>query len=431
MKGSTLSQKPTCLLICYVWPEPQSSAAGLRDRNLIEGLCALGYQVVIASAAQNELGLEACQEWARRSSQVSVQPVLLNDSSFDRWVCEQAPELVIFDRFVCEEQFGSRVRAAVPSATFVLDTQDLHFLRSSREKLLRQELRESRAGRVVSGTPEQWDFEAMCREMASIHRVDQTLLISDFEKSLLVDTLGVEDLRLSLLRFAYPIRERAAEFGRRRGFVLLGNFRHAPNLDAFRWVRRELWPAIRRRLPKAELQVFGAYATQEVFEANSPAEGFRVVGRAESLTQAFAEARVALAPLRFGAGIKGKVSDAWWHGLPVVGTSIAAEGMGRAFRWGGRIADEAGDFVDACVSLHEDEMAWRTARDAGGVILDEDFSEKGFRAALKEALDRAQKQRERRRFDWMRGMLLQSTTDAYRYFGKWLELKQRGGSKQC
>lgn len=315
----------TWLLISYVWPEPQSSAAGLRDLNLIEGLRQAGSRVVVASAADNPRGREFCAGLEARGV-ICCLPIRLNDSSFQDQLAELAShgviEGVIYDRFVTEEQYGWRVREALPSALQILDTQDLHFLRAWREKSIAQA---------------EFDPTLIIRELSSIHRVDLTWLISPFEKQLLESEYGVSGERLGLSRFAYPHRPRApGGFAARGDFCFIGNFRHAPNLDAFRWLRESLWPAIRSRLPQARLRIWGAYPTQEVMQAHAPARGFEVRGVAETLDEVFGSARVSLAPLRFGAGIKGKISDSWSHGVPVVSTPVGFEGMCEALPvWGG------------------------------------------------------------------------------------------------
>lgn len=420
--------KPTCLLISYVWPEPQSSAAGLRDVHLIDALRQVGYEVCVASAANNEIGRSFCEK------HYSVRPILLNDDSFDRWLGETQPDLVIFDRFVVEEQFGWRVRSSSPRSVCILDTQDLHFLRLSREKRFR-EYQSSKIWSRVDSSPflDSWDDDLVCRELSSIYRVDLAWVLSSVEKNLLIEKFGIDSDRIGLSRFAYPELGSARlsdehlfrEFQTRRGFAMVGNFRHAPNLDAFRWLRQTLWPEVRRVLPAAEVHLYGAYPPKEVMEAHAPGFGFFVHGPAADLKQVFLGRRVSLAPLRFGAGIKGKITDSWWHGIPVVSSSLGAEGMGERDYWGGLIADEAQTFVQACLRLHEDFESWKASLLRGREILQRDFSTSRFLSDLKESLERAYAAHEHRNADWVRQILNHSTVHSYRYFGKWIEEKNR------
>ena len=406
-------------MISYVWPEPNSSAAGLRDLNLIDALGQAGFEVVVASAAENSKGRDFCRE-LERQGRVRLQPIVLNDSSFDQWIAALAPVGVIYDRLMIEEQYGWRVRSACPQAVQILDTIDLHFLRGSREQAYKK-------GRSL-----EWDEDLVVRELSAIHRVDLAWLVSDFEKKLLENEFGVEALRLAISRFAYPKRSSAHDrrergYEERSGFMFIGNFRHLPNLEAYRWLRREIWPGIRKRLPHAELRVFGAYPSQEVMEGHRPDLGFLVMGEAVELEDAFGVARVALAPLPFGAGIKGKISDAWWFGLPVATTPLGAEGMFHdpSSGWGGLVSNDSDAFIEAAVRLHEDSKLWVECSDVGRAILSREFSPEAFESGVRAGLEQAKANFSRRGGDWMRRMLTHHSLETPRYLSKWIEAKAK------
>ena len=122
-------------------------------------------------------------------------------------------------------------------------------------------------------------------------------------------------------------RTAAPGFEPRRGFATIGTFHHPPNVDSARWLAAEVWPLIRRELPTATMRVYGAYPTAAIESLHAPKDGFLVEGFAPTVGGAMDGARVLLAPLRFGAGIKGKIVDAWMRGLPAVTTPVGAEGM--------------------------------------------------------------------------------------------------------
>jgi glycosyltransferase involved in cell wall biosynthesis len=171
------------------------------------------------------------------------------------------------------------------------------------------------------------------------------------------------------------------------------------------------------------VRVWGAYPTQEVFEAHDPGRGFLVMGEALRLGDVFSDARVSLVPVRFGAGIKGKVSDSWDQGVPVVSTSLGLEGMCTV---GGAIqaAASAAEFVDCAVKLHEDPAAWSEARRAGEQALFQRYSSEVFLQELRAAIDQARMRNATREGDWVRRMLTHHSLETPRYFGKWLELKE-------
>ena len=117
-----------------------------------------------------------------------------------------------------------------------------------------------------------------------------------------------------------------ADFNQRNGFAFIGNFRHAPNSDAVQWLLR-LWPHVRSRLPDATLHIYGAYPGQQHMEMHAPRKGIYMHGHVSDIGAPLRKHRVMFAPLRYGAGVKGKVLDAWAHGMPVVTTPIGAEGV--------------------------------------------------------------------------------------------------------
>ncbi|MCB0373694.1 MAG: glycosyltransferase family 4 protein, partial [Muricauda sp.] len=319
------------LVIGYVWPEPSTTAAGCRMQQLLEILITFGYQITFAStASKTEYSLDLT------SLGIAEAIIELNNPSFDAFLQELQPDAVIFDRFMVEEQFGWRVAEFAPQAIRILNTEDLHALRKAREEAIKEE---------VDFMLVNWKNHPMTlREVASIYRCDLTLMVSTFEMALLQE-LGIpKQLLLHLPLFFEAISEEATAtwpgFEERTDFVTLGNGKHAPNVDALRILKTTSWPLIRDQLPDVQLHVYGAYLPQQVNEWHDPKTGFLVHGWAEDVGRTLQQAKVLLAPLRFGAGIKGKLLDALRNGTPCVTTSIGAEGMFSNENWGGRVADE-------------------------------------------------------------------------------------------
>ncbi len=398
------------LCIGYVWPEPRSSAAGVHTWGILESALAAGWEVHFASAAAESIERGSRSELDARG--VRTHSILLNDGSFDAWVSKLAPEVVVFDRFVVEEQFGWRVYEQVPGALRVVDSQDLHFLRRQRERLS--------GARLTWSVPNE-DLE---RELASFWRSDAVIVLSSFERELLVREFGFPAERIIMNRFLYRQWAPGLDWSARTGFGWIGNFRHPPNADGLRWLLGEIWPLVRKQLPAATLRVWGSYPSKEFSEMCVP--GVEFMGEAASVGEALGSVRVSLAALRFGAGIKGKVSDSWVAGTPVVGSAIAAEGMTELEIFGGAVADDAREFASAAVELHQDEKAWAVARDRGFAILEAEYSFEFGSRALVEALGVAlQARAERRARDWMGAMLWREDRRSGKYFSKWIEEKNR------
>ncbi len=357
----------TLLIIGYVWPEPNSSAAGSRMLDLIRLFRVEQWKITFASAAAL-----SSHRYNLEEIDVIEKVIELNSSSFDQFVGELQPHAVIFDRFFTEEQFGWRVEKVCPQAIKILDMEDLHCLRHTRHRLLKQkqkifakESEKQSVSPVVIPMQElyqemQKDDECL-REIAAIYRCDITLIISLFEMELLKDYFHIPDFLLVYCPYwslgGLPHSDNPS-FDQRKDFLFIGNFRHEPNWDAVLWLKHQLWPQIRSRLPSAELHIYGAYPPPKATQLHNVKEGFLIKGWGESSILVTQNARVSLAPLRFGAGLKGKLFESMKCHTPSVTTSIGAEGISTADTWPGAIADDANRFVDVAVRLYSDKDYW-------------------------------------------------------------------------
>jgi len=363
----------TLLIIGYVWPEPNSSAAGTRMMQLIEVLNQDHWKITFASPAK--LG-EHKQDLT--SYDIQEKNIELNDSSFDQFIEQLQPGLVIFDRFMMEEQFGWRVEQYAPQAIRVLNTEDLHSLRASRQQILKHYLKTQPQEVDLTNlklNDQAWLFAEMAksdiakREIASIFRCDLTLMISEFEMELLHQQFHVPKQQLFYLPFLYGSINPSAlpTFEQRQHFVTIGNFRHQPNWDAVLWLKESIWPKIRQQLPNAELHIYGAYPPPKATALHNPKQGFLVKGWAQDAFEVIAHAKVLLAPLRFGAGIKGKLAEAMLNGTPSVTTLIGSESMLELNieHWPGVIANNTNDFVQAAITLYQDDQAWQNYQMTG------------------------------------------------------------------
>ncbi len=341
------------LFIGKVWPEPASSAAGTRMVQLLEAFAEQGYQLYFGSAAaQSAHSLQAETLGAK------AFPVELNSDNFNKQLATLNPDIVVFDRFTTEEQFGWRVAENCPQAIRILNSEDLHFLRNGREKALKEN--KENAGEHLKNS-------VTMREIASILRCDLTLIISSYEIKLLEEKFQLNPQLLFYLPFLFkPITGEQSqlwrEYHEREDFIFIGNFLHAPNADAALYLKKEIWPLIRAIKPEARLRLCGAYAGSEITELHKPSEGFMVEGRVKNSGEALHKARVCLAPLRAGAGLKGKVAEAMMNGTPSVCSSIAAEGLATDDTWPGIIADNSTEFARAAVLLYSNKELWNKSQ---------------------------------------------------------------------
>jgi len=409
--------KKQLLIIGFVWPEPKSSAAGSRMLQLIELFQNFDYNVhFVSSAKRTEKTFDL------ESIGVATDSVALNDSSFDDFIINLKPDVVLFDRFMTEEQFGWRVGQYCPSAVRILDTEDFHGLRKGRQTAFEQKEEFGLA---------QLQKDTTKREVASIYRCDFSLMISQAEIDILTQDLNVDKRLLHYLPFVLDAnsvinRKELPQFNERQHFVTIGNFRHPPNFDAVVYLKEDIWPRIRKTLPEAVLHIYGAYANKRVEQLQDDQEGFLIKGFAEDVNEVMQKARVCLAPLRFGAGLKGKLMDAMQNGTPCVMTSIAAEGMFGTLPPNGIIVDEASAFAKASIELYTDADLWEQMSKNGFAVLKSRFDKKEHAKSFHTALNKlTQGLKEHRQQNFIGQVLQHHTLQSTKYMSRWIEEKNK------
>jgi len=416
-----LKSNQTLLVIGKVWPEPNSSAAGTRILQIIHIFQKQNFEIVFCSAAKkSEFSVDL------GSKNITTKPIKLNNSSFDDFLSNLKPDVVLFDRFMTEEQFGWRVAEKVPEAIRILDTEDLHFLRRARELSLKKG--------AINGS----DFyshlnnDVMVRELASILRCDVTIMISEFEIEILMEEFKIA--RRKLLHLPLMVKNEdmmdadiLPTFNQRHNFVSIGNFLHPPNLDSVRYLKEQIWPKIRKSIPDSECHIYGAYPDLKVLNLDSPDIGFLIKGRANDVSETLSIYKVMLAPLRFGAGQKGKLLDAMIAGLPSVTTKIGAEGMCSKKEWPGYICDDRDAFADQAIRLYSDHYVWLKMQSNIKPVLDTNFNlEKFTKQFLNDLTDFMATMN--RSTDYFGAVLNYQTHHAAKYLGKWIEEKNNGNS---
>lgn len=402
----------TLLIIGLVWPEPGSSAAGGRMMQLIHFFKEKNFKIVFASPAQDS-------EFAFDLETIGIirERILLNDESFDTFIEKLSPKIVLFDRFVIEEQFGWRVSKSCPDSLKILDTEDLHCLRLARENAFKEK-RQFNNLDLFSDTAK--------REIASILRCDISLIVSEFEMNLLDAEFKINNSLLFYLPLFVNSISNLPLYSERNDFIFIGNFLHEPNWNAVKYLDETIWPLIKKQLPEASLKIYGAYPSQKVLQLNNPKANFHIMGRTEDALEAIKESKVMLAPLRFGAGIKGKLLEAMQCGTPSVTTSIGAEGMHESLLWNGFISDDPQEFADKAVQLCQEESLWIQAQNNGFEILKNKFSEDQFLPEFETTIDRLLVNLKQHRNHNFIGQILQyHTLRSTEYMSRWIEAKNK------
>jgi glycosyltransferase involved in cell wall biosynthesis len=374
------------------------------------------YQITFASTASDSdfmvnlpgLGIE----------KVAIK---LNHSSFDEFIKALNPDVVLFDRFITEEQFGWRVSENCPNSLKILDTEDLHCLRAARQNAY-QANQEFNTDLLLKEPITK-------REIASILRCDLSLIISSYEMKILKELFKIDISLLMYLPFMLTKITKKEQngwkkFEDRKDFISIGNFLHEPNYQAVLYLKKHIWPLIHAALPQAKMRIYGAYPSQKVTQLHQEKQNFYVMGRAQSVNEVMQNASVCLAPLPFGAGLKGKVIDAMQNGTPCVLTAIAAEGMFGDLAANGFIANEPTDFakkaVEIYISIELFEQFQANGVKAVNQLYDKSKWQKLFLARVNNLIENLDQHRLN---NFMGAMLQHHTLNSTKYLAKWIEEK--------
>lgn len=400
------------VIIGTVWPEPNSTAAGSRMLQLISLFQKQGYEITfLCSASKSDFSFDLSQ------ISVKTKAIQLNDSSFDIEIAALNPNVVLFDRFMIEEQYGWRVMENCPNALRILDTEDLHFLRKAREVAFKQN-RELIFEDYIS--------DVFKREMASIYRCDLTLLISEYEMQLTTETFKIDASILYYLPFiSEEVNPNVPKFEDRQHFVSIGNFLHEPNWQTVLALKK-CWKSIKKQLPEAELHIYGAYVSEKAKQLHNEKEGFLIKGRAESVVDVYSKAKILLAPIPYGAGLKGKLFEAMQLGLPSITTVMGAEAMNGKLDWNGFITTDEADFVEKAVELYTNKSLWETAQKNGSEIIEKRFKKELFATDFMNQVENLHENLNLHRNQNFIGQILQhQSLQSTKYMSKWIEAKNK------
>lgn len=276
-------------------------------------------------------------------------------------------DIVVMSRHYIAVKHIDAVRAFAPKALVVFDTVDLHFLRTERQA----ELEGSALARAAARAKRD-------EELSLIRSADVTLVVSAYEQALLAEL--APDARVLVLSTIHELFPPGRPFAEREGLVFIGGFQHPPNTDAVLWYAQEILPHVRAALPGVKTYIVGSKVPANVRAL--AAEDFIVTGYVPDVTPYFTGCRVSIAPLRYGAGVKGKINLAMSYGLPVVATTPSIEGMFLVAEQDVLVADDAKAYADAIVRLYHDEALWNRLAAGGRENIRTHFSRDVARSAI-------------------------------------------------
>jgi glycosyltransferase involved in cell wall biosynthesis len=361
---------PRMLIADSVYPRPDRDSGSVTMRYLIEIFLELGWQVTFFGDAEMGDSNRYGQQLERLGVRVLRQPPVLD--AFLRAEGGTLALAMLF-RVYSGGRHYEAVRRHCPDAKIVFETVDLHFLREEREAQLH---RDQRALNLSRATRE--------RELHVARSSDLAIVVSEFELELLErEVPGVRAMTLPLI---LECPGRSAPFSARHGVAFIGGYLHKPNIDAVEYFLDAIWPEVLERLPTCVFHIVGSDLPEALKKRAS--KSVVPVGYLEDLDGFLGKVRLTVAPLRYGAGVKGKVGSSLAAGVPCVGTSIAAEGMGPDIGKAIVVADDPVQFAERIVALHEDAAPWTRISDDGWTYASEQFSLGAARRRMVEMLAR-------------------------------------------
>jgi GT2 family glycosyltransferase/glycosyltransferase involved in cell wall biosynthesis len=277
--------------------------------------------------------------------------------------------------FYIAEQYAPVVRALSPRTAVVADTVDVHWLREQREAELKRDDKLRAQARHLRE-----------RELAIYGKSDLVLAVTGADAAEL-RRAGLAT-PVAVVPNVHPVHQGPTPgFEERGGLVFVGGFNHPPNVDGILWFHQEVLPLVRQRLPGLPLAVVGSNPPPAVRKLDG--DGVVVTGYVPETAPFLDTARVSIAPLRYGAGMKGKVGEALSRRLPVVTTAVGAEGMGLESERHLLVAESPRAFADAVVRLYQDRALWERLSQAGQDRIRQQFGPESVAATLRDIVARA------------------------------------------
>jgi len=259
--------------------------------------------------------------------------------------------------FVAEKCLGE-IRRYSPKTAVVIDTVDVHYLR------------EERMGQIAGDQGVQKQAaETKARELAIYPRADSVLTVTDDDRQVL--RKEIPQLPVAVIPNIHDVLPRTKPFNKRAGLLFVGNFNHPPNLDAVNYFIMKIWPVVKGKIPGIKIYIVGDRSEEfcRFHDKNIKVTGF------VPDTQPYLQAcRVSVAPLRYGAGMKGKIGEAMISGIPVVTTDIGSEGMGLVDGKHVLVANNPDEFATAITRLYTDEKLWHNLVENGKNHIKQNYS---------------------------------------------------------
>lgn len=343
-------------------PEFDKDSGSLRMFSLMKILCEMGHKVVFwpenraynskYTTALQKTGIEACY------GTIHFDEFMKQNGSYFDYIILSRPHIAEGMIYVAKKWSNARI---------IYDTVDLHYIREGRKARQEAELAE---------------LEWKKRELGLANQADYTLVVSSVEKELL-EKEGISS-NVEVVTNIHALEDISPDFEKREGIMFIGGFMHTPNEDAMIWFVDEIWPLVRKGIDNAHFYIVGSHPSEKIRAL--AADDITVTGFVEDVSPFFTKSRVFVSPLRYGAGVKGKIGQSLSYGLPVVTTDIGAEGMGLIDGENALIADDAEVFAARVIELYSSPELWHRLSEGGRNLVDTRFSPEIMRKTLQQLI---------------------------------------------
>ncbi len=365
--------KGRALVMDWAVPMPDHDSGSADIFNLVRMLGSLGIKTVFAGHRDLDYYGSYTDDLQRLGVEMLYAPYC---DSLKRYLKQAGKDIdyVLVHRVGVFKEWAALLRTHCHNARIVFHTVDLHHIREARQAETEHSERLRKQAELTKKT-----------ELQLARKADAIVVVSDHEKDLLKDAVdGTPVFHMPLIR-EIPGTGKTS-FSKRHGIAFIGNYLHEPNLDAVRHFVHEIWPSFHAAVPSAELILGGAQMPVEV-ERLQESEGVRTIGYIEDLASLFDQIRLTVAPLRYGAGAKGKVVSSLCHGVPVVASPVAAEGMNLKDGRDILVASDKAKWAQHLEAAYCDEAVWRQLRKGGLAAMRKSHTLEAGVKVLREILD--------------------------------------------
>ena len=349
------------LYVDHYVPEPDKDSGSLRTFNMLGILAQMKNKITLWPD-----NLNYTNPYVTELQQKGIE-VMYGKNDFDKFLNErkQVYDVAILTRPYISIKYIDAIKEKMPDCKIIYDTVDLHFLRMERQATL-----ENKGHAAQAKAMRQLEFSLM-------EKSDLTILTSEAETEFIHKEN--DSIKLAILPNIHVESEKIHGFEGRENMFFVGGFQHPPNIDAANYLMQEIWPLIKLQVNGAKLFIIGSNPTDEIKKLAS--EDVVVTGFVKDIAQYHNGCKVMLAPLRYGAGVKGKITESLAMGIPVITTPVGAEGINLKDGNNCMIASKPEEFAKKVLEVYSDEKLWKKLSQ-NGIEVAKEYSPENARACL-------------------------------------------------